>query len=86
MQKSEITLFADDTNIPCCAKNIEENLNDSITEAIFWFNENKLCVNSKKSQLIYFGKDLGLNLNPILSDCKLQESVKYLGITLETEF
>ena len=40
-------------------------------------------INSKKSQLIYFGKDLGLNLNPILPDCKLQESVKYLGITLD---
>ena len=30
-----------------------------------------------------FGKDLGHNLNPILSDCELQESVKYLGITLD---
>ena len=36
----------------------------------------KLCANSKKSQLIYFGKDLGLNLNPILPDCELQESEK----------
>ena len=77
MQKSEITLFADDT---CVGKDIERNLKDSITEAILWFNENKFCVNSKKSQLMYFGKDLGLNLNPILSDC---ESVKYLGITLD---
>ena len=32
---------------------------------------------------MYFGKDLGLNLNTILSDCELQESVKYLGITLD---
>ena len=32
---------------------------------------------------MFFGKDLGLNLNPILSDCELQESVKYLGITLD---
>ena len=83
MQKSEITLFADDTNILCGGKDIEKNLKDSITEAILWFNENKLCVNSKKSQLIYFGKDLVLNLNPILSDCELQESVKYLGIFLD---
>ena len=36
----------------------------------------KLCANSKKSQLMYFGKDLGLNLNPILPDCELQESEK----------
>ena len=83
MQKSEITLFADDTNIFCGGKDIEKNLKDSITEAILWFNENKLCVNSKKSQLMYFGKDLVLKLNPILSDCELQESVKNLCITLD---
>ena len=85
MQKSEITLFADDTNILCGGKDIERDLKDSITEAILWFNENKLCVNSMKSQLMYFGKDLGLNLNPILSDCELQESVKFLGITLDRQ-
>ena len=83
MQKSEITLFADDTNKLCGGKDIKTNINDSITEAISWFNENKLCINSKKSQLMYFGKDLGLTLNPILPDCELQESVKYLGITLD---
>ena len=83
MQKSEITLFADDTNILCGGKDIEKNIKDSITEAILWFNENKLCVNSKKAQLVYFGKDLGLNLNPILPDCELQESVNNLGITLD---
>ena len=32
---------------------------------------------------MYFGKDLGLNLNPILPDCELQESENYLGITLD---
>ena len=83
MQKSEITLFADDANILCGGKDIETNNKDSITEAISWFNENKLCVNSKKSQLMCFVKDLGLNLNPILPDCELPESVKYLGITLD---
>ena len=77
-------MFADDTNIRCGGKDIERNLKDSITEAILWFNENKLCFNSKRSQLMYFGKDLGLNLNPVLSDCELQESLKkYLGITLD---
>ena len=83
MQKSEITLFADDTNILCGGKHIEKNIKDSITEAILWFNENKLSVISKKSQLVYFGKDLGLNLNPILPDYELQESVNNLGITLD---
>ena len=83
MQKSEITLFADNTNILCGGKNIETNIKDSITEAISCFNKNKLCINSKKSQWIYFGKDLGLNLDPILPDCELQESVKYLGTTLD---
>ena len=49
-QKSEITLFADDTNVLCGGKDIEKKITDSITEAILWFNEKKLCVNSKKSQ------------------------------------
>ena len=82
LQKLEIKLFADDTNILCGGKDIETNIKDSITEALSWFNENKLCVNSKKSQLMYFGKDLGLSLNPILPDCEILESVKFLGITL----
>ena len=82
-QKSEITLFADDTNIICGGKDIETSIKFSIKEAISWFNENKLCFNSKKSQLMYFGKDLGPNLNPILPDCELQETVKYLGVTLD---
>ena len=73
MQKSEITLFADDTNILFGGKDIETNIKDCFTEAISWFNKNKLCVNSKKSPLMYFGKYLGLNLNPILPDCGLQE-------------
>ena len=77
MQKSEITLFADDINILCGGKDIEKNFKDIITEAILWFNEKELCVNSKKSQLMYFGKDLGLNLNPILPDFELQESVTF---------
>ena len=34
----------------------------------------ELCANSKTSHLMYFGKDLLLNLNPILPDCELQES------------
>ena len=38
--------------------------------------KNNLCVNSKKSQSWYFGEYLGLNLNPILPDCELQESEK----------
>ena len=76
MQKSEITLFADDTNILCRGKDIEKNIKDSITEEISCCNENKLCVNSKKSQMMYFGKDLELYLNPILPDCELQEFVK----------
>ena len=67
----------------CGGKDIEKNIKDSITEAILWFIENKLCVNYKKSQLMYFCKDLGPYLNPILSDCELQEFVKYLGITLD---
>ena len=33
--------------------------------------------------MMYFGKYLGLNLNPILPDCGLQESVKYLGIFID---
>ena len=76
-------MFADNTDILCGGKDIAKNTKDSITEAVFWFNENKLSVNSKKSQLMYFGKGLGLNMNPILPDCELQESVKYLGITLD---
>ena len=83
MQKSEITLFAGDTNILFGEKNFEKNKKESITEAILWFKENKLCVNFKKSELMYFGKDLGLNMNPILPDCELQESVKCLGITVD---
>ena len=83
MQKLEITLFSGDTNILFGGKDIEKNNKDSITEAILWFNENKLCVNFKKSELMFFGKDLGLNMNPILTDCELQESVKYLGITVD---
>ena len=39
MQKSEITLFADDTNILCGGKDIEKNIKDIITETILWFNE-----------------------------------------------
>ena len=83
MQNLETTLFADDTNILCGGKDIKTNFKDSIAEAISWFNKNQLCVNSKKSQLMYFGKGLGLNLNPILPDCELQKSVKCLGITLD---
>ena len=36
----------------------------------------KLCANSKKSQLMYVGKDLGHNLNPFLPDYEIQESEK----------
>ena len=43
----------------------------------------KLCANSKISQLMYFGKDLGHNFNPILPDCELQEFENYLDITLD---
>ena len=34
MQKSEITLFADDTNILCGGKGIEKNIKDSNTDSI----------------------------------------------------
>ena len=83
MQKLEITLFSVDTNILFGGKDIEKSNKDSITEALLWFNENKLCVNFKKTELMFFGTDLGLNMNPILTDCELQESVKYLGITVD---
>ena len=42
MQKSEITLFADDTNILCGGKDIEKNIKESITEVMLWFIEKTL--------------------------------------------
>ena len=41
MKKSEITLFAEDTNIVCKREDVEFNIKISITEAISWFNEKK---------------------------------------------
>ena len=83
MEKSEIILFVNDTIILFKAKNVVSNIKSSNTEAISWFNGKKLCVNSKKIQLMYFGKNLGLGLKSILPECELQESVKFLFIALD---
>ena len=54
MKKSEITLFAEDTNIICKLEDVKFNIKISITEAISWFNKKKLSAYSKKISIGVF--------------------------------
>ena len=51
-------IYADDANIFSCSKNIEDlvmQTNDNIKKVVMWFSDNRLTLNSKKTQMIIFG-------------------------------
>ena len=51
-------MYADDTTLICTGKNIDEleqNINGSINQAVSWYKQNRLIINSGKSKLMCVG-------------------------------
>ena len=84
-------LFADDTSIICCNKDISvlvNTINDELTKLASWFCANKLSLNISKSSYIIFGRksipnstllDISINTTP-LSRVK---NIKFLGVVVD---
>ena len=79
-------MFADDTNLLYESNLLNTyTLNDKLNQIASWFAENKLCLNSSKTQLIKFSN---ISLYVTLSTKTLHEFefVKYLGLFLDRDF
>ena len=71
-----LVLFADDTNIFCSGKNLEqlvENIENEMHKLKTWFDKNKLSLNLSKTQLMLFGKHR----------TKTQMQIKIDGVEIE---
>ena len=56
--ESEICKFADDTKNYACEKSIDpvvEKLEDDLQSILDWFNENGMCANPAKFQIMFLG-------------------------------
>ena len=90
LKYSEATLFADDTTIACCAKNLQElevKLNQDLDQLKDWFSANKLTLNVGKTYGCIFGirqKQDNLNLNINGKEIEMSGSVKYLGVHVDS--
>ena len=83
---SKVTLFADDTTILTSGKNleIEEKLKNDLKKIENWCSRNILVINSKKSKIVGFGRNVQKSKNLLLGEV-LEEvvSFKYLGVLID---
>ena len=87
----ELVLFADDTNAFAKAKNhteLLEKVNKGLYDLSIWFKCNKLTLNLKKTEYIYFGGPGGRcqptgGLNIGGQEIKRVEGVRFLGVWVD---
>ena len=83
------TLFADDTTILAADKSLLESLNpvtDRLSIIFNWFLSNRLCINVKKTQCMFFGFDKQRLCNNILvHQCVINRvsHTKFLGVHID---
>ena len=90
---SKTVLFADDTTIYCMDKNIQqlyEKINSDLITLDDWFRENKLSLNTSKTNYIHFGNRAMLNNGDIhitIGNNKIErvESTKFLGLVIDNK-
>ena len=86
-------LYADDTIIAISSDSpmrLRKDLSDQLVEIGQWFNQNKLTVNTSKTEVIYFGRSNKVNECKRLVPIKFQgeslgckNKVKYLGVIFD---
>ena len=88
----DLCLFADDSNLFFCHKNLlslESIINSELSYVKNWLNTNKLSLNIGKSNFVLFHppqKKVNTSVKLYINDIPLEEKshVKYLGIMLDT--
>ena len=78
IENSKVTLYADDTVLFAKSSSVtaEEKLQKDLSDADDWCNRNKLTINTKKSEVILFGRQkTNLNLSCKIADWKLFHSL-----------
>ena len=87
-------LFADDTTVFYCHKNLSvlcDIMNNELKEICNWFKANKLSLNAKKTNLMFMGTSKQTssidneNVSIYLDGCKLSRvhDAKFLGIIID---
>ena len=74
-------MYADDTSVTCSAEDIYDLCNDlkaEIDNIAEWLRQNKLSLNTEKTEFILGPLEVNVNWEPI----KRAQKVKYLGITV----
>ena len=90
-EEMDLVLFADDTNIFCKGRNYQElfaKVNRGLQEINVWFQCNKLTLNLKKTEYVYFGgpggriiPPGGLNING--EAVRRVEGARFLGVWVD---
>ena len=83
-------LFADDTNMFMCGKNVqllEEKFNAEMGKVFEWIQINKLSLNIKKTQFMFFHGRRYVDYVPniLINDCPVSKTdcIKFLGIMVD---
>jgi hypothetical protein len=86
--------YADDTTIVISGNNpqtLKEDVENAIKDLGSWFSENRLIINSQKTQIMLFGKkknaqwtDFSVTVEGVEIACS--KSIKILGVTLCPDF
>lgn len=86
-----LILFADDTNMLSCGKNLE-TLIDIVEKQLFllkkWFDSNKLTLNLNKTKCIVFGnRAIDVHRNVIINDTEIERvnEITFLGVLLQNK-
>ena len=87
---SEVTLFADDTNLIQIGRSLESlslTMTYDLSFLSTWLNANKIALNATKTELIVFRSRFRLigEINIVFNGIKLSpsSSLKYLGVLLD---
>ena len=88
-KKFKTTLFADDTTLTLSGKHygdLVEECNSELNKLVSWTNQNKLQINSKKTELIIFTNKVFTSTNSDVQFCgenlNFGNSCKFLGVSL----
>ena len=88
-EKLKLVLFADDTNVFCSGKNIDEmlkELQDEMERIKRWFNINKLSLNLNKTKIMLFGKHKSnINVKLVIDGVNIErvKETKFLGVIID---
>ena len=88
----ESIMYADDSSLYCCGDNINEmslKLQNGLDVASKWFHDNRLLINSSKSNSILLGsrqRVMDINLDVSISNETLQQvaASKFLGLIVDS--